>query len=327
MLQLEKIATFAKENSVSIIFVAGDIFDAHTPDNYARTAFYKWVNKLNPIKVVTLVGTHDNNAKDVHALSPLKELNLKNLVVLDSVGYTTVDDIGVVSVPHLSKYLTPEILSEINKAVELAKLDFTRKYKIVLGHFSVAGAKVSDTYSIKSLDDFVVPLEIFKDVIHYVALGHIHKSQAINECTVTAYYSGSVEHVNYGEVSNKLGFWHNCEGAITWIPMEGRPMFVLDLSTASKACNEIPPNSLVKLTVSTQSLEMLSSIRAVLAAKGCTIKVEAVRTEAKKRDATVTNAPEKTWQDLLRENIARAEAGYDKAYLLEKFNQLLERNN
>jgi len=83
---------------------------------------------------------------------------------------------------------------------------------ILVGHFSVRGAQISETQQMIGRE-----IEIGKDQIELalpdlVCLGHIHKPQQIDNI----FYSGSLYTLNWGEM-HEHGFWiHECEDRSKW---------------------------------------------------------------------------------------------------------------
>ncbi len=69
---------------------------------------------------------------------------------------------------------------------------------IVAGHFSIEGATYGSERQVMIGYDVVLPPSMFRHpAIDYVALGHIHKHQAVGDGAPPIVYSGSVERVDF----------------------------------------------------------------------------------------------------------------------------------
>jgi len=75
---------------------------------------------------------------------------------------------------------------------------------ILTAHASVEGAVYGGERSVLLGKDFVLPKSMVTDPrLDYVALGHVHKAQNLNEGNHPAViYSGSIERVDFGEVKD-----------------------------------------------------------------------------------------------------------------------------
>ena len=81
-------------------------------------------------------------------------------------------------------------------------------YKIFMGHFSVSGAKISDTQTMTGRDIEVTTQQLAATNSDVVCLGHIHKAQKMKD---NIFYSGSIYRKNYGETEDK-GFYIHEKG-------------------------------------------------------------------------------------------------------------------
>ncbi|WP_322801090.1 exonuclease SbcCD subunit D [Thermoflexus sp.] len=78
---------------------------------------------------------------------------------------------------------------------------------MVAGHFSVEGAVYGSERQVMIGHDVVLPPSMFQHpAIDYVALGHIHKHQAVGSGSPPIVYSGSVERVDFTEEGEPKGF-------------------------------------------------------------------------------------------------------------------------
>ncbi|GBD10066.1 Nuclease SbcCD subunit D [Candidatus Thermoflexus japonica] len=111
---------------------------------------------------------------------------------------------------------------------------------MVAGHFSVEGATYGSERQVMIGYDVVLPPSMFQHpAIDYVALGHIHKHQAVGNGSPPIVYSGSLERVDFTEEGEPKGFcWVEVRrGDTEWrfVELPTRPFTTLsiDLRSAS----------------------------------------------------------------------------------------------
>jgi len=79
---------------------------------------------------------------------------------------------------------------------------------ILTSHVTISGAKTSSEQSMMLGRDYVLlNSSVSLPSFDYVALGHIHKQQVINESNPTVTYSGSLERIDFGEENDEKGFY------------------------------------------------------------------------------------------------------------------------
>ena len=103
---------------------------------------------------------------------------------------------------------------------------------VLTAHASVQGAAYGSERTVMLGSDFVLPASLVKDKrLDYVALGHIHKPQDLNEGQhPPVIYPGSIERVDFGEAKDDKFFviadveqgqtqveWRKLEGVRTFI--------------------------------------------------------------------------------------------------------------
>ncbi|WP_431927630.1 exonuclease SbcCD subunit D [Micromonospora wenchangensis] len=212
-----------------LVIVAGDLYDTAAPSPEATRLVTRALTALRRTgaDVVAIGGNHDNgNALD--ALRPWAEaagITLRGGVrenpaehVID--GTTTAGERWqLAALPFLSqRYAVRAVeMYELTAAEAtqtyadhlgrvLAKLTegFTEpdRVHLVTAHLTVVGASTGggerDAHTVLG---YAVPASVFPGTAHYVALGHLHRSQrVIGPCPVR--YSGSPIAVDFGEQEN-----------------------------------------------------------------------------------------------------------------------------
>lgn len=203
---------------VDVLIVAGDIFDIGNPPNYARRMYYNFLTNLRKTAcrhVVIVGGNHDSPAMleapgdllqsmQVHVVgSGRTEPKDEVIVLYDEQGEP---EAIVAAVPFLrDRDLRTSVAGEtgterIEKIREGIKAHYQavgavcEQYRdlgvpiLATGHLYARGAAASDKQdNIYIGDKENIQVGDFPEVFGYVALGHIHRQQAI----------GGQEHVRY----------------------------------------------------------------------------------------------------------------------------------
>ncbi len=220
---------------IDALIVAGDIFDTGAPPSYARELYHKFVISFseatnNQVPLVIVAGNHDSVAMLDETATLLKRFNThvtscadttnmaQHLIpVSDSEGHVK----GIIGcVPFLR---ARDIVSstsgtsgkEKQQDLQLAiKMHYEQLYEealalrgelevdvpiIMTGHLTVVGAQTSESVR----DIYIGTLEAFSASLFppadYIALGHIHKQQAINSNNAV-HYCGSPIPLSFDEL-------------------------------------------------------------------------------------------------------------------------------
>lgn len=83
---------------------------------------------------------------------------------------------------------------------------------ILVGHFNVRGASLSNGQVLVGMDIEIAPDQIDAARADLVCLGHIHKAQQVRG---NIFYSGSIYHTNWGEMEAKGGYVYEVEHGST----------------------------------------------------------------------------------------------------------------
>ncbi|KXK58191.1 exonuclease sbcCD subunit D [Micromonospora rosaria] len=226
---LAGIIDVARVERPDLVIVAGDLYDTAAPTPEATRLVTRALTALRRTgaDVVAIGGNHDNGAA-LDALRPWAEaagITLRGSVREDPDEHV-VDGVTaggerwrVAALPFLSqRYAVRAVeMYELTAAEAtqtyadhlgriLARLtegfDEPDRVHLVTAHLTVVGAAVGggerDAHTVLG---YAVPTSVFPGTAHYVALGHLHRSQrVIGPCPIR--YSGSPIAVDFGEQEN-----------------------------------------------------------------------------------------------------------------------------
>ena len=225
---LADLVAIARAEQPDLVIVAGDLFDTAAPTPDATRLVTRALSALRGTgaHVIAIAGNHDNGA----ALDALR-------VWADAAGITlrgTVRDKAadhvvtgvtaggeawrVVALPFLSQRFAiraTEMFELTAAEANQTYADHVRRLitalsadaggdtvNLITAHLTVVGGTLGggerDAHTIQS---YAVPSTVFPSTTHYVALGHLHRRQAIvGPCPV--HYSGSPLAIDFGEEEN-----------------------------------------------------------------------------------------------------------------------------
>ena len=224
------------EYQIDLLLVSGDIFDIQNPPNKATELYYYFLSKFiqdTPCQYAIITGGNHDSVYNLNA--PRDLLRFMKLHIVGGATENIEDEIielkneageieaVVCAVPFLrdkdisynkANIGTIErerhIIESITKHYQtLADCVKERKYPelsvpiLTMGHLFAQGCKHSeeDEYSEAEKNIYIgnlgkVPAETFPEVFHYVALGHLHRSQIV----------GGKEHIRYSGSPIPLSF-------------------------------------------------------------------------------------------------------------------------
>ncbi len=233
------LAETIQQNEIDALLVAGDVFDTSAPSNRAQELYYRFLRRVAASccrHVVIIGGNHDSpsflnapkellKALDIHvvgssAASPEDEaLLLRNErdvpeLIVCAVPYLRDRDIRTVeageSVEDKGRKLVEGIgkhYAAVGALAEQIRAELNSDIPIIgMGHLFTVGGQVADG------DDSVrelylgslahVPAGIFPACFNYLALGHLHVPQKVND-SETFRYSGSPLPMGFGEAKQQ----------------------------------------------------------------------------------------------------------------------------
>lgn len=288
---LDTIVDTAIAEKVDLVLFAGDAYKDRTPAPTFQREWGRRIMRLSlaGIPTLLLVGNHDVSPTmgRAHTLQEFETLQVPGVKVLSRPVLLKPEDLGglpvqIIALPWVTRsglmanrQTTGESMDEINRDIEDLLIQLIYGYMnqlspdypaILTAHGTVQGAMYGAERSVMLGNDVVLPGSLVRDSrLDYVALGHIHKAQNINEnAHPPVVYPGSIERVDFGEArDDKYFVIANVERGSTtveWRKLNGRRFIVkrfrpenaLDLT--EQCCRALPPqdelaNAIVRLEV------------------------------------------------------------------------------
>ena len=230
---LDTIVDTAIEENVDMVLFAGDAYKDRTPAPTFQREWGRRIMRLSRAGIPTLllVGNHDLSPAlgRAHALDPFDTLEVPHIKVLDKPAFLRPDDLEglplqVMALPWISR-------SGMMAQLGVSASDTTRLYEtlgerlfelvegwleaadpslptILTAHCSIQCAVYGGERTVMLGGDLVLPGSMMRDPrLDYVALGHIHKPQDLNEgAHPPVIYPGSIERVDFGEAEDEKFF-------------------------------------------------------------------------------------------------------------------------
>ena len=229
---LDTIVDAAINEKVDLVLFAGDTYKDRSPAPTYQREWGKRIYRLSEAQIPTLllVGNHDLSPATgrAHALQEFNTLQVPHVHVLDKPQFLSANDLGlpvqVIALPWVSRsgmmaysQMSGEETEKVYEKLEDLLGDFVESSfekvdenlpVILTAHASVQGAKYGSERMVMLGNDLVLSGSLVKDPrLDYVALGHIHKPQNLNENThPPVIYPGSIERVDFGEAKDKKFF-------------------------------------------------------------------------------------------------------------------------
>jgi exonuclease SbcD len=230
---LDTIVDTAIAEKVDLVLFAGDAYKDRNPAPTFQREWGRRVMRLSRAGIPTLllIGNHDTSPTlgRAHTLDPFNTLEVPNVLVLDHPAFYKPADLWglplqVIALPWISRaglMASQEIsavnLGEVNEAIEERLTAIVKNSLdeanpnipvVLTAHASVQGATYGGERTVMLGSDLVLPGSLVRDPrLDYVALGHIHKSQNLNEnAHPPVIYPGSIERVDFGEAADDKFF-------------------------------------------------------------------------------------------------------------------------
>ena len=227
---LAELVRIAEEERPDLVIVAGDLYETAAPSPESTRVVVRALTALRRTgaQVVAIAGNHDNGA----ALDALRGWAEAAGIALRGTIRSAEDPVvsgetasgeafTLVALPFVSQRYAVRASemfdltgAEANQtyADHLGRLldALTASFRpdsvnLIAGHLTVVGAKTGGgEREAHTIQAYAVPATLFPSSAHYVALGHLHRRQAVpGPCPV--HYSGSPLAVDFGEQDNTPG--------------------------------------------------------------------------------------------------------------------------
>jgi exonuclease SbcD len=225
---LDWLLEVVKEHEVDAIILAGDVFDTANPPQSALTRYYDFVTALyreTGCQLAVIGGNHDSaavleapknvlRALNTHVTGNLPESPDDRILLLPSseapkvalamVPFLRDRDLRVGHAGETSDEIRERLLDGIRQCYEDSEAA-ARKYgclAIGTGHLTVVGASTSDSERDIHIGGLgAVAPETFPAGFSYVALGHLHRPQAM-DAAGRVRYAGSPLPLSFSEASD-----------------------------------------------------------------------------------------------------------------------------
>jgi exonuclease SbcD len=226
---LDTIIEAAITEKVDLVIFAGDAYRDRSPAPTFQREWGKRIIRLSKAGICTLllVGNHDLSPAlgRANAIQEFETLDIPHVTVLDKPQFLSADELGlpiqVIAIPWVSRSGlmaatdagAEDVFTNIEERLtELVNMWLEKADPaipiILTAHASVQGAKFGSERTVMLGADLVLPGSLVRDSrLDYVALGHIHKPQDLNEnAHPPVIYPGSIERVDFGEASDEKFF-------------------------------------------------------------------------------------------------------------------------
>jgi DNA repair protein SbcD/Mre11 len=226
---LDTIVDAAIYEKVDMVIFAGDAYKDRSPAPTFQREWGKRIIRLSQAKIpiLLLVGNHDLSpaAGRAHAIQEFDTLRVPFVKVLQKPEFLTPNDlwdvpVQVIAMPWISRSGllaslessaadTKELFSNIEERISglveewINEADKTLPL-IFTAHASIEGAIFGAERMVMLGSDLVLPTSLVKDKrLDYVAMGHIHKPQNVNEGQhPPVIYPGAIERIDFGEAKD-----------------------------------------------------------------------------------------------------------------------------
>jgi DNA repair protein SbcD/Mre11 len=226
---LDAIIEAAIVEKVDLVIFAGDAYRDRSPAPTFQREWGKRIIRLSKagIRTLLLVGNHDLSPAlgRANAIQEFETLDIPHVSVLAKPQFLSAEELGlpaqVIAIPWVARSglmaATDSGAEEVYMNIEerltglvdlwLEKADPSLPV-ILTAHGSVQGAKYGSERTVMLGADLVLPGSLVRNPrLDYVALGHIHKAQDLNEnAHPPVIYPGSIERVDFGEAADDKYF-------------------------------------------------------------------------------------------------------------------------
>ncbi len=227
----DKLVDFAIDNKVDLVLFCGDTYKNREPSQTQQREFAKRIRQLSEagIAVFLLIGNHDmpNAIGRATSTEIFDTLAVKNIYVANKPEVFKIDTAGgaiqIAALPWMRRSLI--MSKEETKNLTFAQINEKMQEKlaniinaqveqidpnlpsILASHIWITGVRIGSEDSMTiGQEHFLLPGTIANPAFDYIALGHIHRHQVMNEKPPMV-YSGSLDKLDFGDETDEKGFY------------------------------------------------------------------------------------------------------------------------
>ena len=296
---LDSIVDAAIEERVDLVIFAGDAYKDRNPQPTFQRAWGERMMRLSRAGIATLllVGNHDMAPADnrAHTLQEYGTLAVPHIFVADDIRVWGPKELGipvqVLALPWITRSrflarheMTGKSLDEVHDAIVerisdaldgILENEVDPTLPLILtAHTSIGGASYGSERLVMLGQDLVLSKSLVTNPrFDYVALGHIHKHQCINDKPPVV-YAGSIERIDFGERGEPKGYVlaEVERGRAQWqfVELATRPFYdkMISVETADgfmdQLMNEMPPVERIAGAICRLRLEYPHELEALL---------------------------------------------------------------
>ena len=226
----DELVDYAIDTEVDLVLFCGDAYKSRDPSQTQQREFAKRIARLSGAGIPTflLVGNHDTPQviAQATALEIFPTLNVANVSIGDRLQTYTVQTrkgpLQIVALPWIkrSDFLASDAArgmthEQINDAIQQMIDDAVRFQAeqldanvpaVFAGHVTISQSTLASEQSMMLGHDHVLMnSSVALPQFEYVALGHIHRHQILNQNPYVV-YSGSLQRVDFSEEKDEKGF-------------------------------------------------------------------------------------------------------------------------
>ncbi len=227
----DEVVEYALSHQVDLVLFCGDAYKSREPSQTHQREFAKRVWRLasGGIPVFLVTGNHDipNAVGRATTIEIFKTLSTPNVIVANTPGTYRVETkngpLQIIALPwarrnamltrESSKNLTFEGVNERLESLLTEKLNQEiegldpKQPAILAAHVTLSNAKYgSERGMIMGHDYTLLHSNVANPKLDYVALGHIHKKQVLDDRPPVV-YAGSLQRIDFSEEDDEKGFF------------------------------------------------------------------------------------------------------------------------
>ncbi|MBX0328645.1 exonuclease SbcCD subunit D [Oscillochloris sp. ZM17-4] len=227
--RLDEAIALGIDAGVDLVLIAGDIYKNRSPNPTHQREFARRLSRLRSagLPVFILTGNHDISPSlgRAHSVEIFDALGVEGVTVADRPRLHTIPTrsgpLQIIALPWVTRHSLmtreemrgasfAEIEYELRRRLERFVVDAAARLDpdtpaVLAFHGSVDGAQMGAERAITLGQDLVMARSVLAQPgVDYVAMGHIHKHQALGSVPPLV-YPGSIERVDFGERDEPKG--------------------------------------------------------------------------------------------------------------------------